>query len=467
MANVVIVGAQWGDEGKGKVVDLYTEFADVVFRYGGGANAGHTLVVDGQKLVTHLIPSGVLRGRGKRCVLGDGMVIDPKVLLEELGECKGRGLLGDDRDLVIGKHAHVILPLHREIDSLREQGKAAIGTTKRGIGPAYEAKMARRGVRMGDLLDEKRFRMLYERNVEEVGDWLVAPRRHRRRRRRSRRRVHGLRRASCAATSATRRASCTTRVKRGRHVLFEGAQGALLDVDHGTYPFVTSSSTLAAGACTSAGIGPTAITSVIGIAKAYTTRVGGGPFPTELTEAVGDRLREAGGEYGATTGRPRRCGWLDVAALRLAVRWNGLSGLALTKLDVLRGMGSLKICVGYTVDGRRLRRAADRPGRDRSRAAGLRGARGLGRRHARGARLRRAAAGGAEVRAPHRGARRRRLCAHLGRTGPRGDDRHSKSVPLGQGSCGVVVSNEVRSGKCLRITKDAPKMSCSFHEGAP
>jgi adenylosuccinate synthase len=350
MSNVVIVGAQWGDEGKGKVVDLYTEFADVVFRYGGGANAGHTLVVDGQKLVTHLIPSGVLRGRGKRCVLGDGMVIDPKVLLEELGECKGRGLLGDDRDLVIGKHAHVILPLHREIDTVREQGKAAIGTTKRGIGPAYEAKMARRGVRMSDLLDEKRFRMLYERNVEEVGDWL-----HRR----------GVTVAGVDEVAAEymgyadklrRYVGDASRlvhdeVKRGRHVLFEGAQGALLDVDHGTYPFVTSSSTLAAGACTSAGIGPTAISSVIGIAKAYTTRVGGGPFPTELTDALGDRLREAGGEYGATTGRPRRCGWLDVAALRLAVRWNGLSGLALTKLDVLRGMGSLKICVGYTVDG--------------------------------------------------------------------------------------------------------------------
>ena len=220
-------------------------------------------------------------------------------------------------------------------------------------------------------------------------------------------------------------------IKRGRHVLFEGAQGALLDVDHGTYPFVTSSSTIAAGACTSAGIGPTAITSVIGIAKAYTTRVGGGPFPTELTDALGDRLREAGGEYGATTGRPRRCGWLDVAALRLAVRWNGLAGLALTKLDVLRGMGSLQ-------DLRRLhrrRRGVDElptdPGEiDRARAR-LRGARGLGRRHARGSRLRRAAAGGAEVRAPHRGAGRRRLRAHLRRTGPRGDHRHPKSVSVG------------------------------------
>jgi len=321
-----------------------------VVRYGGGANAGHTLVVDGQKLVTHLIPSGVLRGRGKRCVLGDGMVIDPKTLLDEIGELKSRGLLAEDRDLLVSAFAHVILPLHREIDSVREQGKAAIGTTKRGIGPAYEAKMARRGVRMSDLLDEKRFRMLYERNVEEVGDWL------------SRRgvTVGGVDEVTAEymgyADKLRRYVGDASRlvhdeIKRGRHVLFEGAQGALLDVDHGTYPFVTSSSTLAAGACTSAGIGPTAITSVIGIAKAYTTRVGGGPFPTELTDALGDRLREAGGEYGATTGRPRRCGWLDVAALRLAVRWNGLSGLALTKLDVLRGMGRVRICVGYTVDG--------------------------------------------------------------------------------------------------------------------
>jgi adenylosuccinate synthase len=350
MANVVIVGAQWGDEGKGKVVDLYTEFADVVFRYGGGANAGHTLVVDGQKLVTHLIPSGVLRGRGKRCVLGDGMVIDPKVLIEELEDCKARGLIGDDRDLIIGKHAHVILPLHREIDSVREAGKRGIGTTKRGIGPAYEAKMARRGVRMSDLLDEKRFRALYEYNVDEVGEWL-----------RGRGGVvAGIEEVTAEYMGYAERLRryvgdasrmVNDEIKKGRHVLFEGAQGALLDVDHGTYPFVTSSSTIAGGACTSAGIGPTAITSVIGIAKAYTTRVGGGPFPTELTDALGDRLREAGGEYGATTGRPRRCGWLDVAALRLAVRWNGLSGLALTKLDVVRGLSRVRLCVGYNVDG--------------------------------------------------------------------------------------------------------------------
>lgn len=350
MANVVIVGAQWGDEGKGKVVDLYTEFADVVVRFGGGANAGHTLVVDGQKIVTHLIPSGVLRGRGKRIVLGDGMVVDPKTLLEEIAELRSRGLLTDDKDLIISKHAHVILPLHREVDRLRELGKGAIGTTKRGIGPAYEAKMARRGVRMADLVDPARLQALLEHNLEEVGAYVQA---------------RGGAIPSVSETLAEyldygeklkRYFADASRfvydeIKRGRHVLFEGAQGALLDVDRGTYPFVTSSSCIAGGACTGVGIGPTMITSVIGIAKAYTTRVGGGPFPTELTDALGDQLRDAGGEFGATTGRPRRCGWLDVAALRLAVRWNGLSGLALTKLDVLRGLERIKVCVGYTVDG--------------------------------------------------------------------------------------------------------------------
>jgi len=350
MANVVIVGAQWGDEGKGKVVDLYTEFADLVVRFGGGANAGHTLVVDGQKLVTHLIPSGVLRGRGKRCVLGDGMVIDPKTLLEEMAELRAKGLLTDERDLVISSQAHVILPMHREIDRLRELGSSAIGTTKRGIGPAYEAKMARRGVRMADLLDGARLRALLEQNEEETSAYIKARGGA----------VRGLEETHAEYLGygelLKRHFADASRLiydemKRGKHVLFEGAQGALLDVDRGTYPYVTSSSTVAGGACTGAGVGPTSITAVIGIAKAYATRVGGGPFPTELTDALGDRLREAGGEYGATTGRPRRCGWLDVAALRLAVRWNGLSGLALTKLDVLRGMDRIRICVGYTVDG--------------------------------------------------------------------------------------------------------------------
>jgi adenylosuccinate synthase len=350
MANVVIVGAQWGDEGKGKIVDLYTEFADLIVRFGGGANAGHTLVVDGDKIVTHLIPSGVLRGRGKRCILGDGMVIDPATLLDEIAQLKGRGLLADDRDLVVSTQAHVILPWHKEIDRAREAGKAAIGTTKRGIGPAYEAKMARRGVRMADLLDAARLKPLLELNLEELGPYLsskniaLAP-------------VEQILDEYLALGERLKRYFGETsrlvhdEMKRGRHVLFEGAQGALLDVDRGTYPFVTSSSTIAGGACTGVGVGPTTISQVIGIAKAYTTRVGGGPFPTELTDELGNTLREAGGEYGATTGRPRRCGWLDIAALRLAVRWNGLSGIALTKLDVLRGMKRIKVCVGYAVDG--------------------------------------------------------------------------------------------------------------------
>jgi len=349
MANVVIVGAQWGDEGKGKVVDLYTEFADVVVRFGGGANAGHTLVVGGDKLVTHLIPSGVLRGRGKRCVLGDAMVIDPATLLDELRDLRRRGLLTDDRDLVIGERAHVILPHHKEIDRLREEGHGALGTTRRGIGPAYEAKMARRGVRMRDLLYPERLR---ERIVHQLEDCLP-------------RLVH-LGGSAPDVDAVTKQyleygaalapfiqdASrlLSDELKRGRHILFEGAQGALLDIDHGTYPYVTSSTTLAGGACTSAGVGPMAITSVVGIAKAYTTRVGAGPFPTEITGEAGEALRAAGGEFGATTGRPRRCGWLDVAGLRLAVRWNGLSGLALTKLDVLAGQKRIKVCVGYRVE---------------------------------------------------------------------------------------------------------------------
>ncbi len=348
MANVVIVGAQWGDEGKGKVVDLYTEFADVVIRFGGGANAGHTLVVDGQKLVTHLIPSGVLRGRGRRCVLADGMVIDPATLLEEIHSLRARDLLTDDKDLIIGDHAHVILPHHKEIDRLREAGSGALGTTKRGIGPAYEAKMARRGVRMGDLLHPQRLKARIGQQMEEAAPVLTQ--------------LGGQVPDLNAVTeqylrygeALSRSIKDATRVlhdemKRGQHLLFEGAQGALLDIDHGTYPYVTSSTTLAGGACASCGVGPTHITAVIGIAKAYTTRVGAGPFPTEMEGEVGARLREAGAEFGATTGRPRRCGWLDVAGLRLAVRWNGLAGLALTKLDVLSGHKRVKICVGYKI----------------------------------------------------------------------------------------------------------------------
>jgi adenylosuccinate synthase len=352
MSVVVIVGAQWGDEGKGKVVDLYTEHADVVARFGGGANAGHTLVVDGQKLVTHLLPSGVLHP-GKKCVLGPGMVVEPRVLLEEIDGCKQRGLLADDADLLLSDRAHVILRYHRDIDALREQGASAIGTTKRGIGPAYEAKMARRGVRVADLLRVDRLRPLLEQNLEEVNPYVT--------------RLGGkpyeiealLAEALALGERLRHYVADTSRfvydaIRRGESVLCEGAQGALLDVDHGTYPFVTSSSTLAGGACTGLGIGPTEVSAVVGISKAYATRVGGGPFPTELSGAEGDKLREAGAEFGATTGRPRRCGWLDLPALRLAVRLNGMSGLAITKLDVLKAMPHVKLCVSYKLDGRTL-----------------------------------------------------------------------------------------------------------------
>jgi adenylosuccinate synthase len=347
MASVIIVGAQWGDEGKGKVVDLLTEFADVVVRYGGGSNAGHTLVVEGQKLVTHLVPSGVMRP-GVSCVLGDGMVINPRVLVEEIREIKRRGLLGDDKDLVVGAGAHVVMPYHLDIDGLREQGTRAIGTTRRGIGPAYECKVARRGVRMADLLRPQRLGALIERNLADINPYLerLGGRPHDARALAAEYGALGetLARYVGDASRFVARAAAA-----GRNVLFEGAQGALLDVDHGTYPFVTSSNTVAGGACTGCGVGPTSIDAVVGISKVYTTRVGGGPFPTELGDDVGEKLRQVGDEFGATTGRPRRTGWLDAAALRFAARVNGMSGLALTKLDVLRGIRPLKICVGYRV----------------------------------------------------------------------------------------------------------------------
>jgi adenylosuccinate synthase len=358
MSVVIVVGAQWGDEGKGKVVDLFTERADTVVRYGGGANAGHTLVIDGKKLVTHLVPSGVCHP-GKSCVLGDGMVIDPHTLLEELAECQSRGLLMRG-ELLIGLGAHVILPYHKLIDGLREDRGAkrgkAIGTTRRGIGPAYEAKAARRGVRMRDLGKPDRLRELVAANLDELmpviehlGGTAPAPAE-----------ITGwiddaLRAGEqLAPHTGDAGRHVARKIAEGAHVLFEGAQGCLLDLDHGTYPYVTSSSTIAAGACQSAGIGPTQIDSVVGITKAYATRVGGGPFPTELHGEAGDRLRIAGSEFGATTGRPRRCGWLDLPALRMGARLSGMSSLALTKLDVLANLPEVCVCVAYRLDGREL-----------------------------------------------------------------------------------------------------------------
>jgi adenylosuccinate synthase len=349
MPVVIVVGAQWGDEGKGKVVDLYAERADMVVRYGGGANAGHTLVIGGQKIVTHLVPSGVLHRR-VRLVLGDGMVVDPATLLEEIAACREKGLLPDGQ-LLVSARAHVILPYHRWLESVREDGKDAIGTTRRGIGPAYESKVARRGVRVCDLGRPQRLRELVEQNLEEIAPLIgrAVPASE----------VDAL--VAAAAAAGDRLAAMKMigdagrevdrAIAAGQNVLFEGAQGTLLDIDHGTYPFVTSSSTIAGGACTGVGVGPTRIDRVIGISKAYCTRVGGGPFPTEMHGEEAEAWRAAGQEFGATTGRPRRCGWLDAAALRLAVRVNGLDGIALTKLDVGRGRGPLRVCVGYRLDG--------------------------------------------------------------------------------------------------------------------
>jgi len=356
MSVVIVVGAQWGDEGKGKVVDLFTERAHTVVRYGGGANAGHTLVIGGKKLVTHLVPSGVCHP-GKGCVLGDGMVIDPHTLLEEISDCQSRGLLMQN-ELLVGLGAHVILPYHKLVDGLREDHSAkrgkAIGTTRRGIGPAYEAKAGRRGVRMRDLLKPERLRDRVHDALDELMPLIAylggtAP---------TKLEIGAWIDDALAAGEKLRPYTgdagryVAKVIGEGRHVLFEGAQGCLLDLDHGTYPYVTSSSTIAAGACQSAGIGPTQIDHVVGITKAYATRVGEGPFPTELHGEAGDRLRIAGGEFGATTGRPRRCGWLDLPALRMGVRLSGMQSLALTKLDVLGGMGEVKVCVAYKLDGK-------------------------------------------------------------------------------------------------------------------
>jgi len=354
MSAVVIVGAQWGDEGKGKIVDFYTERADWVIRYGGGPNAGHTLVVGDEKIVVRLLPSGILR-EGTRCVLGQGMVIDPNVLIAEIDDLKKRGRNGIEERLLISDRAHLILPYHITVDCLREAKAAAenaIGTTKKGIGPTYEDKARRTGIRTGDLRDPKRLRErialaleAWAPVIQALGgtvpdlDSIVEPLL-----RQSERIVPLLSSVSLLVDNALR---------DGAHVLFEGAQGTLLDIDHGTYPFVTSSSAVSGGAAIGAGVGPNRIRNIIGITKAYSTRVGAGPFPTELDDAYGMHLREVGAEFGSVTGRPRRTGWLDLPALRYAARVDGFDGLAVTKLDVLTGIEKLKVCVGYdTPSGR-------------------------------------------------------------------------------------------------------------------
>ena len=341
--NIAVIGAQWGDEGKGKIVDLLTPRFSFVARYQGGHNAGHTVFVRGEKFVLHLIPSGILHP-DVRCVIGNGVVVDPLALFREVDGLAAHGIETTGRVLVSEK-AHLILPYHRELDVLSEarRGERRIGTTSRGIGPCYEDKIARRGLRVCDLKHPRvveehvrenvnaRNKMILDSHVEwrAVLDELLT--------------LGGRLLPLAADVSAVLVAA----MQRGEHILFEGAQGTLLDVDHGTYPFVTSSNASVGGVCTGLGVPAKAIGGVIGIAKAYTTRVGEGPLPTELSDDLGNRLRESGQEYGASTGRPRRCGWYDAVAVRYAVRVNGLDALALTKLDVLDGMEQLAICTAY------------------------------------------------------------------------------------------------------------------------
>jgi adenylosuccinate synthase len=354
MPSAAVIGLQWGDEGKGKVIDALAREADLVVRYQGGANAGHTVHANGQKYVFHLVPTGALWPQAMS-VIGPGVVVDAPALVGEIEELRAKGVSGK---LVVSQRCHVVMPYHKALDEAREgsHGKESgrIGTTKRGIGPCYADKASRIGIRIVDLSDEKRFCELLKRNLDEKNAILK----------------HLYGRAELAfepirdryldAAAALRPyvgdASALVQggLAQGKRVLFEGAQGAMLDLDHGTYPYVTSSSTLTDGISAGAGVPPTAVGRTLGVLKAYTTRVGEGPFPTELTGGLGDRLREAGGEYGATTGRPRRTGWLDLVQLGYAARLSGTTGLVLTKLDILAGLGTIKVCVAYDLHGARV-----------------------------------------------------------------------------------------------------------------
>lgn len=356
MASVVVVGTQWGDEGKGKIVDILTRYADCIVRFQGGNNAGHTLVVQGKKFVFHIIPSGILY-EDKVCMIGNGVIIDPAVLLTEMDKLAGKGLQITPERMMISENAHLIMPYHQSLDQAREASLAAgqkIGTTGRGIGPCYMDKVGRVGIKAGDLLDDDLFRERLQANIEEKNFLLT-------------RKYNGEPVSFETVYASFQKfaerlipfignvsVALDTARKNGQHILFEGAQGTQLDIDHGTYPFVTSSNTIAGNACNGSGFGPAHIDSVIGILKAYTTRVGEGPFPTELFDKVGEELQEKGGEFGATTGRKRRCGWLDGVVATDAVRLNGLTGLALTKLDVLSGQSVLKMATEYELNGKRL-----------------------------------------------------------------------------------------------------------------
>ncbi|MBO5490519.1 MAG: adenylosuccinate synthase [Desulfovibrio sp.] len=354
MANTVIIGAQWGDEGKGKIVDMLSARSRAIVRFQGGNNAGHTIKVQGQETILHLIPSGILH-EGSICLVGNGVVLDPHVFLEETDQLAARGIDVSPARLGISKKTHLIMPYHKSLDKAREAKRAGrkIGTTGRGIGPCYEDKAARVGLRAGDLTEPDLVRAKVAHALEEKNILL---------------RAYNFEPFDAAAVSdellalAPRLVPYLTEVedrlqeveRQGGDILFEGAQGVHLDIDHGTYPFVTSSNTVAGNAAAGSGIAPSALTRVVGIVKAYTTRVGSGPFPTELLDDTGSYLRTEGHEFGATTGRPRRCGWLDAVVLRESVRLNGLTDIALTKLDVLRNLPALQICVAYDYRGRRV-----------------------------------------------------------------------------------------------------------------
>ncbi|MFA7325703.1 MAG: adenylosuccinate synthase [Candidatus Kapaibacterium sp.] len=354
MSVKVIVGAQWGDEGKGKIVDLLSANADIVARFQGGANAGHTIVIDDKKYVLHLIPSGILNPTTK-CVIGNGVVIDPVALMEEIEMLKSHNIDVTGR-LFISHKAHLIMPYHKMMDTVRESHNAdkTIGTTGRGIGPAYIDKAKRTGIRIVDLLDRKDFEEKLRYNISEYNEVLT--------------KIYG--HDELDVDSIVEKyiefdklidpyvtdisTLLNNYIEEGKEILVEGAQGALLDLDHGTYPFVTSSNPTSGGACTGLGIPPTKVDEIIGIVKAYTTRVGNGPFPTQLDDEIGKHLAIVGHEFGATTGRPRRCGWLDLFALKYSVMINGISNIALTKLDVLDGLEEIKVCTGYTINGKLL-----------------------------------------------------------------------------------------------------------------
>jgi len=355
MSNVVVIGTQWGDEGKGKVVDIFSSRADLVVRYQGGNNAGHTLVVDGDQTICHLIPSGILH-KDKKCLIGNGVVVDPEVLLEEIDTLQGKGISISPENLSLSEKAHLIMPYHAAIDLAREEAKGSdkIGTTGRGIGPCYEDKVGRRGVRAIDLLEpeilEEKIRdNLKEKNIfltklldaepmefQPIFDSYLAM-------------AEKLRPFISDVSLEIDKA-----IRSGKKILFEGAQGTHLDIDHGTYPFVTSSNPISGGVCAGAGVGPDKLHHIVGIIKAYTTRVGAGPFTTELLDETGDYIQEKGAEFGATTGRRRRCGWLDLVMMRDSIRFNGLTSLSITKLDVLTGLEKLKICVAYDLQGERI-----------------------------------------------------------------------------------------------------------------